>query len=435
MNVNRNHFIFALLCMAGLIYPVHISAQNMINNGGNIVVEQGGYIVISDDYINRNDGQFDGIVDLDGTIILRKNWINQANNFVIPEPVDSVWGEVIMNGDITQYIDGITATHFKNLTLHDADKVLHVTNCKISGRLTLNAVLKLNTNRLIIDNPSPDAITCISKYILSETSSHKGYGEIQWNISDRTSTYLLPFGSGLSDLCDLNLTLTTKTPGDIGGAISFATYPTECNNEPLPEFVNDLDRNGRYIADRFWIIDPKFNLRRPDIDITFRYTDNDINDACNSRIDEPGLKAIRYNTFSNLWTDMQPQGVDNPDENTLTVKDIPSSDFYAPWTLANEVIDWKLYMPDAFTPNGDGDNDLFGPVGTDLDIFTDYNFYIYDRWGSLIFHSITFDDLWNGNATEDNKPCQEGIYVWFLALTDKYGTSLNYKYGTVMLLR
>lgn len=420
-------FVFQLFISQQLI------SQTVVNNGGFIVVEPGAFVVISDNYLNRNDGSTDGKIDLDGTIILGRNWVNTASNFVITDIGTSPMGNVIMNGTAIQYIEGTNPTHFDNLTLLDAEKQLRVSDCEVNGRLTLDAVLDLHTEKLIIDNPSPDAITYVSKYIFSETSPDDGYGEVQWNILDRTLSYQIPFGSGISGDNDLNLTLTTRTAGDGAGAISFATYPSGCNNTPVPTYVLDLDRSPEYVADRYWIIDPLYQVSKPSIDIVFHYTDEDINSNCNGLISESKLKATRFSTLQNVWNDMTPDGIDNPATNTLAIYNVTPDNFWAPWTLVEEVITWEMFLPNSFTPNADGLNDGFGPVGFNFETFSSYTFYVYDRWGEKIFETNDPAILWNGKVNNDKKTCQDGVYVWLIFVTDHYGVQTKYK-GSVTLL-
>jgi gliding motility-associated-like protein len=400
-------------------------AQNVINNGTHIVVKPGAYLVISKSYINRNDGNSDGIVDLDGTIILRKNWVNEANNNVVSNIGSSPMGNVIMDGTDVQYIEGVTPTHFENLILRNSEKILHNTNNEVNGRLTLDAILELNSNKIIIDNASTDAITYVSKYIHSETSPDDGYGEVQWNIGDKTDTYQVPFGSGLSFANDLNLTLTTSVAGNAGGAISFATYPSGCHNVPLPTYVQALDRPEEYIADRFWIIDPLYNFNKPDISIKFKYINSDVDVNCNARIDKSTLKAIRYSTLKNQWTDMPPNGNADQATNMVSTSVITASDFYAPWTLVNENIDFEIFIPNAFTPNGDGVNDFFIPEGFNLEL-NSINMYIFDRWGKTIFSTEDFSKPWNGTFSSNSKKCEEGVYAYLIYITDMFGEQHKY---------
>jgi gliding motility-associated-like protein len=87
-----------------------------------------------------------------------------------------------------------------------------------------------------------------------------------------------------------------------------------------------------------------------------------------------------------------------------------------------------FYMPNAFSPNGDGLNDLFRPVITD---YLEMNFKIYNRWGELIYES--FDDRgWDGQYK--GKPVEKGTYMYFIYMKDTNGTPLYFK-GTFFLNR
>src|SRR5439155_16985702 len=57
-------------------------------------------------------------------------------------------------------------------------------------------------------------------------------------------------------------------------------------------------------------------------------------------------------------------------------------------------VERELYMPNAFTPDGDGKNDIFRiPAGTTILL---ENFSIYNRWGQLVFHTNDATKGWNG---------------------------------------
>jgi gliding motility-associated-like protein len=66
-----------------------------------------------------------------------------------------------------------------------------------------------------------------------------------------------------------------------------------------------------------------------------------------------------------------------------------------------------LYIPNAFTPNGDGLNDTFGGKGEGI---TDYNLQIFNRWGNLIFESNDMKNQWDGNYHNEIAPI--GVYVY-----------------------
>lgn len=74
----------------------------------------------------------------------------------------------------------------------------------------------------------------------------------------------------------------------------------------------------------------------------------------------------------------------------------------------------ELTVPNIFTPNGDGLNDRFAPVGLCAD-GTDYRFEVYNRWGQLVFESSDLEEAWDGRI--GNRPAPFDVYVWQLHLT------------------
>ncbi len=88
-----------------------------------------------------------------------------------------------------------------------------------------------------------------------------------------------------------------------------------------------------------------------------------------------------------------------------------------------------LYLPNVFTPNGDGLNDLFKIPNTNI---TEFNIKIFNRWGELLFESNAIDTGWDG--TYKGKAVTDGVYVYTLTAT---GTNkVNYeKRGHVTVLR
>ena len=68
----------------------------------------------------------------------------------------------------------------------------------------------------------------------------------------------------------------------------------------------------------------------------------------------------------------------------------------------------EVNVPNAFTPNGDGINDVFQVVMSNAPFELVVN--IFDRWGELIYTSTDPDDFWDG--TYDGIPAQDGVYVY-----------------------
>ena len=88
------------------------------------------------------------------------------------------------------------------------------------------------------------------------------------------------------------------------------------------------------------------------------------------------------------------------------------------------------YIPNAFTPNGDGINDIFRAIAPGIKQ-TNY-FRIYNRWGKLIFQSNNANTGWDGKYLGIPQP--NAVYVWMIKGTDATGKLVELK-GTVMLIR
>lgn len=90
-----------------------------------------------------------------------------------------------------------------------------------------------------------------------------------------------------------------------------------------------------------------------------------------------------------------------------------------------------VFVPSAFTPNGDGLNDFFAPVGAgiqQIDVFR-----IYNRWGQLVYSAAaTHSSGWDGSVNGTPEP--SGTFVWFLKAVDYTGRPVVKK-GTVTLIR
>ena len=90
-----------------------------------------------------------------------------------------------------------------------------------------------------------------------------------------------------------------------------------------------------------------------------------------------------------------------------------------------------LFMPTAFTPNRDGLNDLYGPVGYFIGM-KKYSMMVSNKWGQKIFESNDTGEGWNGNHHGIESPA--GVYIYQLQYTEPRGQTFNVK-GFFNLLR
>ena len=90
----------------------------------------------------------------------------------------------------------------------------------------------------------------------------------------------------------------------------------------------------------------------------------------------------------------------------------------------------NYYLPNAFSPNGDGLNDIFRPTPVGISS-TDY-FRVFNRYGELMYETRQWMQGWDG--TLKGSPSLVGTYVWIIKGTDKNGRMVEMK-GTVILVR
>jgi gliding motility-associated-like protein len=88
---------------------------------------------------------------------------------------------------------------------------------------------------------------------------------------------------------------------------------------------------------------------------------------------------------------------------------------------------FAVYAPNAFTPNGDGINDVFGVVTTVASPSL-FLLEVYDRWGRAVYVGRSPEAVWDGGDASN------GVYVWRLQLRDTGGSTRDAS-GHVLLLR
>jgi gliding motility-associated-like protein len=96
--------------------------------------------------------------------------------------------------------------------------------------------------------------------------------------------------------------------------------------------------------------------------------------------------------------------------------------------------DISLFMPNAFTPDGDGVNDSWGISGLGVDAFR-FNIEIYDAWGVVVFASEDIQAQWFGESASTGENAHPGMYNYrVLARDTEHGVGHLFE-GHVQLLR
>jgi len=91
---------------------------------------------------------------------------------------------------------------------------------------------------------------------------------------------------------------------------------------------------------------------------------------------------------------------------------------------------YTLYIPSAFTPNGDSKNPTFEPKG---EYIKKFEMYIFDRWGMQVYHTTDINQGWDGTVN-GGTPSQEDTYIYRIQVTDAQKHEHTYV-GSVTVLK
>ena len=98
--------------------------------------------------------------------------------------------------------------------------------------------------------------------------------------------------------------------------------------------------------------------------------------------------------------------------------------------IVNVIYFWvDIFVPNAFTPNGDATNNIFDISSVGI---KNYTYDIYNRWGEHIFHAFPGHTGWDGTFKGQDTP--EGVYIYQVDAIDLKGKH-HYERGNLMLMR
>jgi large repetitive protein len=223
-----------------------------------------------------------------------------------------------------------------------------------------------------------------------------------WTFGDSTTSNQISPVHWYTDNGTYNVTLTITTPAGCASSdsneIEVVRYP-----DPVAKFVMENNIENVF-AGPITFINQSTGAVRFLWDFGDRSGSTEVNPTHDYR--EPGYYKVSLTAFN-------PANCEDKETKEVTV---------AP-----------LFIPSAFTPNGDGKNDIFpGGLPTNLDVNA-YQVSIFNRWGERIFFSDNPAIGWNGNG-RDGSIAPNGGYVYELIVTDKLNKDFSFK-GQFTLLR
>lgn len=324
-------------------------SQGLVQTGGFLVVNSGGYVVIDGSqghYFDTLQGKIR--MESGGNIMLPGHWTNQSNSSIFT----TNFGDVTFTGAI-QRIRGNRLTAFPTLNLMGTgDKILDVNTLvgggsKGSGQLHCNnRLLWLNSKILVVNNAANNGITSTTGGIVSETDFSAGYGTVQWNVRQNTGNYILPFVTQAGQAFGYGLNITTMgSQAADSGFFTVCTYPTNPaanpNNRPSPNTITNTFNeygmeNAMLMADRFYIVGSGGYTAQPIAIPTFGYNNPevDLSGGSTNTINIGNLRPLRYNPATNRW---QYPGAGS---NNASIQQVTGAqnNYLGIWTLADTTI-------------------------------------------------------------------------------------------------
>ena len=201
--------------------------------------------------------------------------------------------------------------------------------------------------------------------------------------------------------------------------------PGQVNNDPLnvsPHAVLDT-----VVFSRDWVkLSFHFTASGPYRFLTFGVFGDDLGKTIEVEDgDSPQLAYYFVDDVSLVSLSAPEQNIEYSHNDRFEEHQSPSTE--------GELGDLTFYIPNAFTPNQDGDNDVFVPV---LPHVRDYHLQIFSRWGEIVFDSDNPTSGWDG-CTPKGETAQPGMYIWQIAYLEKVGEDWApaEHQGTVYLMR
>jgi gliding motility-associated-like protein len=91
-----------------------------------------------------------------------------------------------------------------------------------------------------------------------------------------------------------------------------------------------------------------------------------------------------------------------------------------------------IEIPNVFSPNGDGVNDVFKVSTANV---TDIQAYIYDRWGNIVYYFWGVNGFWDGRTWPAGEVCSAGTYYYIIKASPSDGTEELVFTGPLLLKR
>ncbi|MDQ3110559.1 MAG: PKD domain-containing protein [Bacteroidota bacterium] len=272
------------------------------------------------------------------------------------------------------------------------------------------ATFTVNVNALPVITFSGDTLSgCIPLCVDFTASSNPALVSCTWNFGDNTTAT----GATPPQHCYLNSGQYNVTVHvtDVNGCKDSLTVNNYITVFPTPVAAfNIISNNPTTVEESNVVID--------DLSIGGDTCYWDFGDG--NQLVVPGCGDV-----SNLYEDIGTYQITQIVVNNGGCSDTIVYDVYI---IPNTII----YIPNTFTPNGNGSNDFFFAYG---EYINDFHMMVFDRWGNLIFESRDQAVGWDGRANGGKNIAQEDTYVYVVTYTEEFSARKHKIIGHVNLIR
>lgn len=400
--------------------------QGIYVDNATIYNEANTLLYVEGDVEITNAGTIENLGDID----LTRHWINNAGNTGL---INNRPGNVNMVGG-NQFIGGSSITDFYNLnllggfTLKECFQDVFVRNLLDIN----NAELELHQNIFHITNTDPLSVSWNNGFISGDSIG--GYFA---RSTDRTADYRFPVGNislFTSPYRAIDITPNNADSNVFGVRLAGVDASLDVTGTSFSGAVGPYDRTQKF--ESIVEINPVFyhnitrmhGITRADIKMYFFESDH--------------LSQERKLDGVAQWNDGFPRWefVNNANltANILGPSNIGTPENYISWNaitfdddvFALDVLEGLLvFVPQIFSPNGDGSNDILYVRGRKI---KELKFIVYNRWGEKVFETTDKNIGWDG--THRGKDAQSSVYVYYVdAEIEDYGR-LEQK-GNITLVR
>jgi gliding motility-associated-like protein len=370
-----------------------LSNTSLLTNNGNLRITKNSTLPQAGNFIFNSLSEVNG----NGKYAIEQDWINDAQ-FVGEN------SEVILFGNTEQLITSTTSvvTQFNDLSLTGTGtglnrrKSLQNVDAEIgvNGTLSINdRELNTSSNQFTVLNPASNSVGNSTTFGNEGFVSSNDPGYFV-RVTNQSTSYLFPVGSSAGTLRYRPVQIT----------------PSNANNHHFEVRLNNYsaDSDGFFLAQHTEEIESANDLFYHSIERSVGSGNATIRVNYIPNSDGDWLSTAHWYGNESLWKDLTNTNANVSGNFSYSEKadwDFPTNDHA--YVLVNTIE--QLVIPNVFTPNGDGANDLFFVTSNGL---TEYNLTIVNRWGNTVFESTDPNEGWDGKSNGD--PCTDGTYFYIL---------------------